>query len=100
MNDTDENKQLPVHIIKRASNFAKIKMEKSPRVGKVGEPIAELTKMGWVMMFPARESDVVSALYTQTSVSDYEKLCSTDILGLEESHYNHAELSLRNSKNN
>ena len=79
MNDTDENKQLPVHIIKRASNFAKIKMEKSPRVGKVGEPIAELTKMGWVMMSPARESDVVSALYTQTSVSDYEKLCSTDI---------------------
>ena len=66
-------------------------MEKRPRVGKIGEPFAEFTKMGWVMMSPGRESDVVSALYTQTSVSDYEKLCSTDSLGLEESQYNHDE---------
>ena len=66
-------------------------MEKRPRVGKIGEPFAEFTKMGWVMMSPGRESDAVSALYTQTSVSDYEKLCSTDILGLEESQYNHDE---------
>ena len=43
------------------------------------------------MMYPGRESDVVSALYTQTSVSDYEKLCSTYILDLEESHYIHDE---------
>ena len=43
------------------------------------------------MMSLSRESDVVSVLYTQTSVSDYEKLSSTDILGLEESHYNHDE---------
>ena len=74
MNDTGEKEQLPVHIILRASDFAKIKMEKSPRVEKIGEPFAELTKMGLVIMSPGRESDVVSALYTQTSVSDYEKL--------------------------
>ena len=66
-------------------------MEKSPVVGKIGEPFAELAKMGWVMMSPGRESDVVSALYIQTSVSDHEKLYSTDILGLEESYYNHGE---------
>ena len=46
MNDTDEKEQLPVHIILGASDFAKIKMEKNPRVGKIGEPFAELTKMG------------------------------------------------------
>ena len=45
------------------------------------------------MMLPGRGSDV-SALYTQTSVSDYEKLCGTDILGLEENHYNHDEFVL------
>ena len=44
------------------------------------------------MMFPGRESDVVSPLYKQVSISDYQKLCSTDILGLEESHYNHDEI--------
>ena len=90
-NATDEKEQLPVHIILRASGFGKIKMEKSPGVGKIGEPFAELTKMGWMMMSPGRESDVVSALYTQIPISDYEKLCSTDLLGLEESRYNHDE---------
>ena len=44
MNDNDEKEQLLVHIILGASDFAKIKMEKSPRVGKIGEPFAELTK--------------------------------------------------------
>ena len=73
MNDMDEKEQLPVHIILGASDFAKIKMEKSPQVGKTGEPFAELTKMGWVMISPGRESDVVSALYTQTSVSDIRR---------------------------
>ena len=66
-----------------------IKTEKSPRVGKIGKTFAKLSKMGWIMMSPDRESDVVNALYTQTSVSDYKKLCGTDILGLEESHYNY-----------
>ena len=91
MNDPHEKEQLPIHIILAASDFAKIKMEKSPVVGKIGEPFAELAKMGLVMMSPGRESDVVSALYIQTSVSDHEKLYSTDILGLEESYYNHGE---------
>ena len=43
-------------------------------------------------MLPRRESDV--SVFTQTPVSDYEKLCGTDILGLEENHYNHDEFVL------
>ena len=84
MNDTDEKEQLPVHIILGASDFVKIKMEKNPWVGKIGEPFGELTKMGFVMMSPGRESDLVK-------LSHYEKLCGTDILGLEENQYNHDE---------
>ena len=88
INDTDEKEQLPLHFVLMASDFAKIKIVKSPGVGKIGEPFAKLTKIGWVMMSPSRESDVVSAIYTQTSASDYEKLCSTDNLGVKKSHYN------------
>ena len=47
VNDNDEKEQLLVHIILGAGDFAKIKMEKSPRVGKIGEPFAELTKWDW-----------------------------------------------------
>ena len=50
------------------------------------------------MMSPGRESDVVSALYTQTSVSGYKKLCGTDIPGLEENHYNHYEFRFEKFK--
>ena len=99
MNDTDEKEQLPVHIILGASDFAKIKMEKRSRVGKIGELFAELTKIRWVMMSSGRESDA-SALYTQPSVSDYEKLCGTDILGLEGNHYNHDEFVFEKFRNN
>ena len=98
MNDTDQKEQLPVHTILGDSDFAKIKTEKSQLVGKIGEHFAEFIKMGWVMMSLGRKTDVVSALYTQTSVSDYEKLCSTDILGLEESHYNHDEFAFEKFK--
>ena len=49
-------------------------------------------------MSPGRESDAVSALYMQTSVSGYKKLCGTDILGLEESHYNHHEFGFEKFK--
>ena len=98
MNCADEKEQLPVYVILGANDFAKIKMEKSPQVGKIGESFAELTKMVSVMMPPGRESDAVSASYTQTSISDDEKLCNTDILGLEESHYIHDELVLEKFK--
>ena len=54
--------------------------------------------MGWVMMSPGRESDVVSALYTQTLVSDYEKLWGTDILGFEENYYYHDEFVFEKSE--
>ena len=84
INDTDKKEQLPVHIILGASDFAKIKIEKVPRVGEVDEPFAELTKMGYVMMSPGRE----------TSVINYENLCGKKAITIM------MNLCLRNSKNN
>ena len=93
MNNIDEKEQLLVHIIPGASDFAKIKMEKNTRVGKIGEPFTELTKNDMDNDVPRSRKWCSKCLiytkYIQTSVSDYEKLCSTDILHLEEKHYNH-----------
>ena len=61
-------------------------MQKCPRVGKINEPIADQTKISWAIMSPGRESDLVSLLYTRTSVSDFDCLCDIDVLGVEKNH--------------
>ena len=60
-------------------------------VGKVNEPIAEQAKMGWVIMSLGRESDLVSSLYTITSVSNFDCLYDIEVLGVEENHSSYDE---------
>ena len=40
--------------------------------------------MSWVTTSPVRESDIASAMFTETSVNDYEKPCDTDFLELKD----------------
>jgi hypothetical protein len=49
MQDVDEKPELPVHLILGASEYAKIKTETRPRVGKPGDPVAEFTRFGWTL---------------------------------------------------
>ena len=42
-------------------------------------------------MFPDRKSDLVSSLYTKTSVSDFDRLCYLEVLGVEENYLSHDE---------
>ena len=83
MHDTGTKHLLPIHTIVCASDFAKTRMEICPREARVSEPFVEQTKIGWVIMSPDGEIDIVSALFTKTFVNDYEKLCDTDVLGLQ-----------------
>ena len=80
--DKDTKSQLLVHVIFGSGDCARIKTDTNPRVGRDGEPVAELTKMGWFMMSPGAEVDRNKMLLTQTSQSDYEGLCRVDVLGL------------------
>ena len=71
-------------MITGTSEFSKIKTPTKPRVGKPGEPVAELTQCGWMMMSPGHEREYGKCLFARSSSSeDYEKLCSLDVLGLE-----------------
>ena len=67
-----------VYLILGTSECAKIKTETVPKMGKRGEPIAELTRFGWTLMSPESESHLIKMFLTQTSKVDYEELCWLD----------------------
>ena len=68
MDDVDNKEELPVHLILGTNEYAQIKTETTPKIGKPGEPIAELTRLGWTIMLPGSESDLTSMFLTQTPI--------------------------------
>ena len=85
LRDRDTKPRLPVHIILGAGEYARVKTETPPHIGRDGEPVAELTKLGWFVMSPGQEFDRNAMMLTQTSQLDYEELCRLDVLGLADS---------------
>lgn len=55
MDDEDTKSELPIHLILGASEYSRTKTHTKPRIGKAGEPIAELTTLGWTMMSAGKE---------------------------------------------
>ena len=82
MDDNDTKQDLPIHIILGNSDFTKIKTKEIPRVGNVGEPVAEFTKLGWMIMSPGHEPQ--PRMYLTQSLQDYDRLCNLDVLGVQE----------------
>ena len=80
MNDTDTKAELPIHMILGASEYTRIKIQEMPRIGQSGEPIAELTSLGWVVMSSGKEAALNNMVYTRSSTDDYENLYSLDVL--------------------
>ena len=85
IDDLDPKEELPVHVVLGSGEYARIKTETKPHIGKDGEPIAEKTKLGWFIMSPGQEFDCNRMMLTQTSQTDYEELCRMDVLGLADS---------------
>ena len=76
MDDKDSKPLLPVHIILGAGVFGRIQTDTRPQIGNQGEPVAERTKLGWVILSPGEEIDRTHMLLTQTSQVNYEELCT------------------------
>ena len=96
MDDDDTKSKLPIHLVLGGGEFARIKPPTCPLVGKEGEPVAELTRLGWVIMSPGQQLCQNRMLFTQTTHKDYEELCRLDVLGLpdrseHDQAYIHAE---------
>ena len=53
--DDDSKPELLVYIALGTSDFSKITTKMQASSGKIGEPVAELTKFVWVIMSPVQE---------------------------------------------
>ena len=86
MDDEDTKPKLPIQLILGASEYSRIKTHTKPKIGKAGEPIAELhvTTLGWIMMSAGKEVGLNSVYLTRTSSVEYQQLCSLDVLGLQD----------------
>ena len=73
IDNNDTKAELPVHIVLGASDFSKIKTSIPARIGKAGEPVAGLTKFGWMIMSP-RQEDYPNVYLTQSVTHGYEQL--------------------------
>ena len=69
-----------------AGDYTKIKPQERARVGRPGGPIAELNRLGWVVISPGQESGLANMMFSKTSIHDYENLHSLDVLGVKEEH--------------
>jgi len=81
--DYNYKDELLVRLILGVDAYCRIKERNEPRIGRPGQPIAELTKLGWVVMSPGIEVGT-SMLLTKSS-KDYDAMCRLDVLGLQDS---------------
>ena len=86
LRDCDTKPRLPVHIILGAGEYAQVKTETPPHIGKDGKPVAELTKLGWFVMSTGQEFDQNAMILTQTSQFEYKELCRLEVSTLVDSH--------------
>ena len=86
LNDHDKKLELHVHVILGVNDYTKIKNTREIKGRASREPIAGLTKLGWVILSPGKQNASTNILFTKTSLHAYESLCSLDCLGIEEKH--------------
>ena len=75
MTDHDTKKVLPVHVILGAGDYTKIKTQERVRGGQPGKPLVELTRLGWVVVFPGQQSGLTNIMFSKTSVH-VKKICA------------------------
>ena len=88
MTETDTKSELPVHLVLGASEYSRIKTSVPPKIGSIGEPVAEYTQFGWTINSPGTELDLSNLYLTRSTDEDYNRLCSLDVLGIQDSPSN------------
>ena len=53
-----------IHVILWTGDYAKTKTQERSRLGQPGKPIAELTRLGWVVISPDQESGLTNKMFS------------------------------------
>ncbi|XP_068747453.1 uncharacterized protein [Montipora capricornis] len=85
IDDDDDKRVLPVHLILGAKDLPRMRTRERLRVGRGGDPVAEFTRFGWTLMSPGAETDLSPVYLAVNSAADYKRLCALDLLGLADS---------------
>ena len=64
--DLDLKSELLIHAILAISDYTKRKTKEGPRVGLPEEPIVELTKFGWIIVYPWQGNGVTNMFFSKT----------------------------------
>ena len=76
------NDEHPVHIILGDSTYCKIRTEQVFK-GHPADRIVEGTRFGWII-HGGKEYGDDKCMFAKDTISDYERLCSLDVLGVED----------------
>ena len=80
------SEQLPVHIILGVADYQRIQSARKPVLGANPDkdPGVEYTMLGWILCGQTQSDEKVSdkEFFLSSSQSEFEKLCSLDVLGL------------------
>ena len=63
----------------------RIRTRERLRVGGRGDPVAEFTRFGWMLMSPGAKTNLSPVYHAVNSAADYERLCALDVLSLADS---------------
>ena len=77
------------------NDYIRIKTQEKPSTELPGEPMVELARLVRVILLPGKENSLINILFTRTPLHDYENLCSSDYLGIEEKHAKNNEFVYR-----
>ena len=67
------------------SEYIRIKVQETPRLGQPEQTVAKLTRLGWVFMSPGKEVELRKLMVIKTFTDDYENLYRLDVLGVTDS---------------
>ena len=82
MDDKNQKKQLPIHLISGVSDYTKIKSDCKRRKGILIEPVDEFTNLGWTLISAGAVINTTVMFFAKSSLLGYEKLCGIDVLEL------------------